>query len=193
MSSGFHSTCYAHRSHHDSAFESYFLQAQLIRQQLKADFDAVLQPSVLGNSDSVKSDAVDFIMYPSAVSTAPALGGESSQLSEYAQDVLNVPASLAGLPACSIPFGTCPAGWPIGVQIASAWGSDAPVLALAEMLEAARPGRPTRCARGLLIGAAAAHENYKLVIIGTPQTPCRSLPNALLFLPVIAWRAASTI
>jgi aspartyl-tRNA(Asn)/glutamyl-tRNA(Gln) amidotransferase subunit A len=111
------------------------LQAQLIRKQLRRDFDAVLPSSVLSQPDARgKEDGVDFLVYPSAISAAPALGQTTDKLSEYAQDVLNVPASLAGCPACSIPFGRDADGWPLGVQIASTWGFDQQVLHLAHLL-----------------------------------------------------------
>ena len=84
-------------------------------------------PSVLEESDvQSHQSAVDFLLYPSAVGEAPRLDAFTSKHSEYAQDVLNVPASLAGLPACSIPVrGNA---WPLGLQIAGGWGRDKHVL-----------------------------------------------------------------
>ena len=46
------------------------------------------------------------------------------ELEAYVQDVLTVPASLAGLPALSIPAGVGKDGWPLGVSIVGQWGSD---------------------------------------------------------------------
>lgn len=51
------------------------------------------------------------------------------------QDILNVPASLAGLPAMSVPSDRAEDGWPVGVQVVGQWGSDEVVLAVGEALE----------------------------------------------------------
>lgn len=55
----------------------------------------------------------------------------------YMQDILNVPASLAGLPALSLPAGRAEDGWPVGVQIVGQWGEDEVVLKVAKVLEGA--------------------------------------------------------
>lgn len=63
------------------------------------------------------------------------------------QDVLTVPASLAGLPALSVPVpaacreqskgGVDDAddGWPVGVSVVGQWGCDELVLKVGEILE----------------------------------------------------------
>ena len=53
----------------------------------------------------------------------------------YLADVLSVPASLAGLPAVSVPAERTENGLPVGVQIIGKMESDAKILALAESLE----------------------------------------------------------
>ena len=70
--------------------------------------------------------AVDVILHPSAVGPAPLLTETAtmSSLEAYVQDVLTVPASLAGLPALSILSGVGKDGWPLGVSIVGQWGSD---------------------------------------------------------------------
>lgn len=57
-------------------------------------------------------------------------------MESYVQDVLTVPASLAGIPAMSVPVshGT-EDGWPVGVSVVGKWGSDALVMKVGEMLE----------------------------------------------------------
>lgn len=54
---------------------------------------------------------------------------------EYAQDVLNVPASLAGLPAISLAAGHGADSWPIGIQLAGQWGTDDSLLHISRALE----------------------------------------------------------
>lgn len=102
-------------------------------------------------SSSVDGPEVDVLMYPSAISTAPTFtsledGSRSGSIDSYVQDVLTVPASLAGLPAVSCPFPSAARplkdkpgvvdgeDLPVGVQIVGQWGDDAVVLQVAETL-----------------------------------------------------------
>ncbi|TBU24189.1 amidase signature enzyme [Dichomitus squalens] len=138
------------------AFENYFLQAQRVRKLIKADFDRVFCiPSVLNSPSSPisagPSEGVHVLIHPSAIRTAPALptldsegnpedgtDAPTSTLDAYVQDVMTVPASLAGLPALSIPAGTGADGWPIGVSVVGQWGSDELVLKVGEIIERCR-------------------------------------------------------
>jgi aspartyl-tRNA(Asn)/glutamyl-tRNA(Gln) amidotransferase subunit A len=62
-------------------------------------------------------------------------------LDSYVQDVLAVPASLAGIPALSVPvpkaFLLDPEGdgWPIGVSVVGQWGSDELVMRVGEAVQ----------------------------------------------------------
>jgi aspartyl-tRNA(Asn)/glutamyl-tRNA(Gln) amidotransferase subunit A len=53
----------------------------------------------------------------------------------YLEDIMTVPASLAGVPAISVPAGVSKTGMPIGVQIIGPNKSDAQLLALAKSME----------------------------------------------------------
>ena len=97
------------------AYDNYFLQAQRVRRLVQADFEAVFY------------GGVDVIVHASAIGGALALDG-SPGLGAYVQDVLTVPASLAGIPAVSVPCG------PVGVSVAGKWGSDGAVLRVAEIV-----------------------------------------------------------
>lgn len=93
--------------------------------------------------ESARKDGVDVLIYPSAIGTAPklsdAVSASGSSHSSYVQDVLNVPASLAGLPAISVPAGqSAEDGMPVGVQIAGQWGDDDLVMRVAQAIEADR-------------------------------------------------------
>ena len=58
------------------------------------------------------------ILAPTAPSAAFALGEKSDDpLAMYLNDVFAVPASLAGLPAMSVPCGLNSQGLPLGLQI----------------------------------------------------------------------------
>lgn len=62
---------------------------------------------------------------------------DSDSLNSYVQDVLTVPASLAGLPAISLPSGVGVDGWPLGVSLVGQWGTDRTVLDVASRIEKA--------------------------------------------------------
>lgn len=51
------------------------------------------------------------------------------------QDVLTVPASLAGLPALSVPAGFGEDGWPVGISVVGQWGTDELVLRVGEVIQ----------------------------------------------------------
>ena len=74
--------------------------------------------------------------YPSTIRTAPHLD-EQAGLGAYLQDVLTVPASLAGLPALSVPIavGEEGGGWPLGMSIVGKWGCEAMTLAVEAVIE----------------------------------------------------------
>lgn len=125
------------------AFDNTFLQAQRVRQRVLDDFDgAFALPNVrrarAPEDDKTllaESPSVDIIVHPSTIRTAPRLDEQGDVLDVYVQDVLTVPASLAGLPALNIPAGTGEDGWPVGVSVVGQWGSDELLLDVAEVLE----------------------------------------------------------
>lgn len=129
------------------AFNNYYLQAQRVRKRVKADFNRVFcVPNALSAPSEVMSssrgDGVHVLLHPSAIQTAPLLptlhppAREGDGLDAYVQDVLTVPASLAGLPALSIPAGVAGDGWPVGVSVVGQWGCDGMVLDVGRICEA---------------------------------------------------------
>ncbi|KAI2632889.1 amidase signature enzyme [Xylaria nigripes] len=104
------------------AIDNYFIQAQKVRQLVRRDFDRIFkldnplldeQHFALSEMDeSIGIDTklgpvqVDFVVCPTAPTTPPLLEQLHSQtpLDSYMNDVFTVPASLAGLPAISIPM-----------------------------------------------------------------------------------------
>ncbi|KAI0687386.1 amidase signature domain-containing protein [Cytidiella melzeri] len=135
------------------AFDNYFLQAQRVRKLVRADFDRVFRArNVLTTGGTEASDeGVDVLLHPSAIQTAPALVHDPekgayrledsvSSLDAYLQDVLTVPASLAGLPAMSVPSGFGEDKWPIGVSVVGQWGCDDLVLRVGNEIESLLAG-----------------------------------------------------
>lgn len=120
-----------------SAFDNYFLQAQRVRKLVQKDFDSVFRipnPLSLLNSTSNR-EGVDVLFHPSSVDIAPTLESclsNRDQISPYVQDVLTVPASLAGIPSLSVPAGKASKdgdgeigeGWPVGITMTSQFGCE---------------------------------------------------------------------
>ncbi|KAI0035298.1 amidase signature enzyme [Vararia minispora EC-137] len=124
------------------AFDNYFLQAQRLRNLIRQDFrDVFLVPDPLLLSHSPASvDGVHALVHPSAVQTAPPLPdtnviSEGDSLGAYVQDILTVPASLAGLPAVSVPARGKNKQGPVGVSIVGQWGCEAMILEIARVIE----------------------------------------------------------
>jgi aspartyl-tRNA(Asn)/glutamyl-tRNA(Gln) amidotransferase subunit A len=93
-------------------------------------------PNPLAKSATRNEAGVHVLLHPSAVRMAPHLD-EQDGLDTYTQDVLTVPASLAGLPALSVPIavGGKEDGWPLGVSIIGQWGCELMVLAIGATIE----------------------------------------------------------
>ena len=123
------------------------MQAQRVRQLIKNDFDRAFSiPNYFSDSPALEnpSGGVDVLIHPSTIQTAPILGlnnSEDSSLNAYVQDVLNVPASLAGLPALSVPIRrsmrvtTHDDWWPVGISVVGQWGTDEMVLLVGGAIE----------------------------------------------------------
>jgi aspartyl-tRNA(Asn)/glutamyl-tRNA(Gln) amidotransferase subunit A len=86
-------------------YDAYYTQAQKVRTLIARDFERAFQ-------------ACDVLLAPTAPSAAFALGEKQADpLAMYLNDVFTVPASLAGLPAMSVPGGLDSTGLPLGLQI----------------------------------------------------------------------------
>lgn len=105
-------------------FDAYYLQAQKARTLLIQGFNGLFEH-------------YDAVISPVAPTPAFGLGENTADpVKMYLADVMSVPASLAGLPALSVPAGTTKDGLPVGVQIIGPRRSDADLLALARSMEA---------------------------------------------------------
>ena len=70
---------------------------------------------------------------------------------DYANDFLTAFASLAGLPALSVPFGRTSGGLPVGVQVVGKAFDEAAVLRTARRLELIRDDAVSSPARRVLL------------------------------------------
>ena len=104
-------------------YDAYYLKAQKARTLLINEFNKLFEE-------------VDFLVGPVAPTPAFKIGENTHDpIKMYMSDVMSVPASMAGLPAVSVPAGKTDAGLPVGVQIIGKMKSDASILALADSLE----------------------------------------------------------
>ncbi|WP_084581843.1 Asp-tRNA(Asn)/Glu-tRNA(Gln) amidotransferase subunit GatA [Sphingomonas azotifigens] len=85
-------------------YDAYYTQAQKVRTLIARDFDNAWSQC-------------DLLLTPTAPSAAFGLGEKVDPLAMYLNDVFTVPASLAGVPAMSVPGGLDAAGLPLGLQI----------------------------------------------------------------------------
>ncbi len=114
-------------------YDAYYLKAQRVRTLIARDFATAFE-------------GVDVVLTPTAPSAAFAIGEKMDDpLAMYLNDVFTVPASLAGLPAISVPAGLSSDGLPLGLQLIGRAFDEETVLAVGKALEDAaafhhRPG-----------------------------------------------------
>ncbi|KIW66675.1 hypothetical protein PV04_05984 [Phialophora macrospora] len=122
------------------AMDNYFIQAQKVRRLVQQDFDAVFRmPNPLHDNTEVNINGVDVIIVPTAPTPPPYVESLQHQkpVRRYMNDVFTVPASLAGLPAISVPAPEHPDHpWnpevAIGMQVIGQYGDDFGVLYFAQ-------------------------------------------------------------
>jgi aspartyl-tRNA(Asn)/glutamyl-tRNA(Gln) amidotransferase subunit A len=86
-------------------YDAYYGQAQKVRTLIKADYEKAFEK-------------VDLIACPVAPTTAFKIGEHSGDpVSMYLEDVLTLPANLAGVPGIAFPVGFDHGGLPIGMQL----------------------------------------------------------------------------
>ncbi|NUO49290.1 MAG: Asp-tRNA(Asn)/Glu-tRNA(Gln) amidotransferase subunit GatA, partial [Polyangiaceae bacterium] len=118
-------------------YDAYYLRAQKARRVIAADFARAFEK-------------IDLVATPTSPTVAFPLGERTEDpLSMYLADVCTLPASLAGLPAASVPCGAAepPEGGPalpVGIQlIAPAW-QEARVFSASAAIERAQSSQSSR-------------------------------------------------
>ncbi len=104
-------------------YDAYYLKAQKVRNLILKDFtDAFTK--------------VDAILTPTAPSAAFGLGEKMDDpVTMYLNDVFTVPASLAGVPAMSVPAGLSADGLPLGLQVIGKHFDEETVFAVSAAIE----------------------------------------------------------
>ncbi|MCB2376348.1 Asp-tRNA(Asn)/Glu-tRNA(Gln) amidotransferase subunit GatA [Hymenobacter sp. BT635] len=112
-------------------YDAYYTKAQRVRRLIKDKTDELLRQ-------------YDFLVLPTTPTTAFKIGeNQKDALAMYLADIFTVQASLAGVPAISVPAGADAAGLPIGVQVLSGAFREEHLLAFANSLtESLTPAIP---------------------------------------------------
>ncbi len=93
-------------------YDAYYLKAQKVRTLIKQDFDAAFE-----QCDAIVSATSPTVAFPLGAKT-------QDPLAMYLNDVLTIPADLAGVPGVSVPCGFSE-GLPVGLQvIGPSWRED---------------------------------------------------------------------
>lgn len=102
-------------------YDAYYLKAQKVRTLIINDFNEAFAN-------------VDFLLSPTTPNTAFKIGEQiNDPLKMYLEDIFLTPASLAGIPAVSIPGGLAN-DMPIGLQLMANRYNEAEMLACAELI-----------------------------------------------------------
>ncbi len=106
-------------------YDAYYLRAQRVRTLIAHDFTNAF-------------GSVDLVLTPTTPSAAFPIGERMGDpVAMYLNDVLTVPASLAGLPAITVPSGLSSDGLPLGLQLIGRAFDEPTLLRAAEVVEAA--------------------------------------------------------
>lgn len=124
-------------------FGDHYRQAQKVRRKIQNEYDAIFRTSnvlVEGLNKTFNTDSnmekVDVVIGPTSRTIAPTheeINKSKASVESYVNDVLTVPANLAGLPAISIPVGINRET--VGIQFIGQYGDDKKVLEIAKILE----------------------------------------------------------
>jgi aspartyl-tRNA(Asn)/glutamyl-tRNA(Gln) amidotransferase subunit A len=97
-------------------YDAYYAKAQKVRRLIKERTDKILEE-------------YDFILTPTAPEPAFKIGREDiDPIVTYLEDIFTVQASLAGIPAISLPMGNNNAGLPLGLQLTTKAFNEAELL-----------------------------------------------------------------
>ncbi|KAF5105975.1 hypothetical protein DV453_004312 [Geotrichum candidum] len=126
-------------------FGNHYRQAQKVRRRVQHEYNAIFRtPNVLTQGEDVNNildenvefERVDVVVGPTSRTTAPThdeVNNAEASVESYVNDVMTVPANLAGLPAITIPVGL--GASTVGIQLTGQFGDDKKVLEVARILE----------------------------------------------------------
>ncbi len=113
-------------------YDAYYLKAQKVRTLIRRDFEKAFEE-------------VDVICSPTSPTPAFRIGEKvDDPLAMYLSDIYTLPASLAGVPAISVPCAPSRSGLPVGLQVMARPLDEATMLAVAAAWEGRSPARHQR-------------------------------------------------
>ena len=119
-------------------YDAYYLKAQKVRTKIVQDFNSAFE----------KCDA---ILTPTTPAGAFEIGEKSHNPVEmYLNDIFTVPASLAGLPAISLPSGLDNNKRPLGLQLIGRPFDEESILSVASVLEDSANFRSMEIEQGIV-------------------------------------------
>lgn len=104
-----------------SYYDAYYTKAQKVRRLVKEKLMALFRE-------------YDFLILPTTPTTAFKFGENANPLEMYLADLFTVPASVAGIPAISLPLGNDSQGLPIGLQVMSEPFSEGKLMSFSDYL-----------------------------------------------------------
>ncbi|MBO6784175.1 MAG: Asp-tRNA(Asn)/Glu-tRNA(Gln) amidotransferase subunit GatA [Alphaproteobacteria bacterium] len=106
-------------------YDAYYLKAQRVRTRIADDFRSAFE-------------SCDVVLTPTTPSAAFAIGEKQDDpIAMYLNDIFTVPASMAGLPAISVPAGLSGDGLPLGLHLIGPAFGEETLLRAADVLESA--------------------------------------------------------
>jgi aspartyl-tRNA(Asn)/glutamyl-tRNA(Gln) amidotransferase subunit A len=113
-------------------YDAYYLKAQKVRTLIRRDFERAFEE-------------VDVICSPTSPTPAFRIGEKvNDPLAMYLSDIYTLPASLAGVPAISVPCTPSRSGLPVGLQVMARPLDEETMVAVASAWEARSPARGQR-------------------------------------------------
>jgi len=110
-------------------YDAYYRKAQQVRTLVRRDFEAAMRE-------------VDVVCSPASPTAAFRLGEKvDDPLAMYLNDIYTLPASLAGIPAMSVPCAPTRNGLPVGLQVMARPLDEATMLSVAAAWEARSPAQ----------------------------------------------------
>ncbi len=104
-------------------YDSHYVRAQKVRRLIKEQLDGLFE-------------RYDYLICPTTPTTAFSHAyGEGDAILDYLADLYTVPASVAGLPAVSLPYGKDDKGLPIGLQLIGRAFDEEGLLSFAHFVE----------------------------------------------------------
>ncbi|OQR99638.1 glutamyl-tRNA(Gln) amidotransferase subunit [Thraustotheca clavata] len=90
------------------AFNDYYERAVIVRERIRKDF-----------ANSFES-GIDVLLTPTTPTGPFSLHGNADPIDMFMNDIMTIPASLAGLPSISVPTALSADGFPLGLQLIGA-------------------------------------------------------------------------